>query len=150
MKIAIGSDHGGYELKEHLKRYIAQLGHECVDLGTFSSKRCDYPDYAFLVAKNVAAGACDFGIMIDAAGIGSSIVANKLPGVRAAVANEIYTARNSRAHNNANVLCLGSLVVGRGVAEQIVEVWLSTQFGGERNQKRVNRISELEKMLFRP
>ena len=94
MKIAIGADHGGYEMKERMKKYITEeLGHECVDVGTFSTKRCDYPDYAFMVAEAVSSKKCDYGIMIDAVGIGSSIMANKVPGVRAAVANEIYSAQ---------------------------------------------------------
>jgi len=148
MKIAIGSDHGGYALKEVLKKYLKdELQHEYLDLGTFSEERCDYTDFALLVAEAVCNKRCDFGIIIDAAGIGSSIMANKVPGVRAAVANEIYTARNSRGHNDANVLCLGSFIIGEGVAKEIVKVWLSTKFEGERNIKRVNKIIEFERRL---
>ena len=138
MKIAIGADHGGYEMKERMKKYITEeLGHECVDVGTFSTKRCDYPDYAFMVAEAVSSKKCDYGIMIDAVGIGSSIMANKVPGVRAAVANEIYSARNSKLHNGANVLCMGSLIIGDGVAKEIIKIWLETDLAGERNIKRV-------------
>lgn len=148
VRIAIGSDHGGYALKELLKKFLKdELGHDYMDLGTFSDERCDYTDFSFLVAEAVANKRCDFGIMIDAAGIGSSIMANKVPGVRAAAANEIYTARNSRWHNDANVLCLGSFIIGEGVAKEIVKVWLSTKFEGERNIKRVNKIIEFERRL---
>jgi ribose 5-phosphate isomerase B len=148
MKIAIGCDHGGLALKEIIKKYLKdELKHDYMDLGTFTDERCDYTDFSFLVGEAVANKRADFGIMIDGAGIGSSIMANKIPGVRAAVANEIYTARNSRAHNDANVLCLGSFVIGEGVAKEIVNVWLSTKFEGERNIKRVNKIIEFERRL---
>ena len=148
MRVAIGSDHGGYPLKEMMKKYLKnELGHDYLDIGTFSDERCDYTDFAFLVAEAVVSKRCDFGIMIDAAGIGSSIMANKVPGARAAVANEIYTARNSRAHNDANVLCLGSFIIGEGVAKEIVKVWLTTKFEGERNIKRVDKIIEFERRL---
>lgn len=148
MKVAIGSDHGGYVLKEMIKKYLKdELNHDYLDLGTFSEERCDYTDFALLVGEAVSNKRCDFGIIIDAAGIGSSIMANKVPGVRAAVANEIYTARNSRGHNDANVLCLGSFIIGEGVAKEIVKVWLSTKFEGERNIKRVNKIIEFERRL---
>lgn len=148
MKIAIGCDHGGYPLKEILKKYFKdELKYEYIDFGTHSEKRCDYTDYAFLVAHAVSSKRCDFGIMIDAVGTGSSIMANKVYGIRAAVANEIYTARNSREHNNANLLCLGSYIIGSGIAKEIVKVWLSTNFSGERNIKRVEQIIEIEKRL---
>lgn len=148
MRIAIGCDHGGYLLKEVMKKYLKdELKHEFVDFGTYSEDRCDYTDFAFLVAEAVSNKRCDFGIMIDAVGTGSSMMANKVPGVRAAVANEIYTAKNSRGHNDANVLCLGSLIIGEGVAKEIVKVWLSTSFEGERNIKRVNKIIEFERRL---
>lgn len=148
MRIAIGSDHGGYALKEVLKKYLKdELQHEYLDMGTFSQDRCDYTDFALLVAEAVCNKRCDFGIMIDAVGTGSSIMANKVPGVRAAVANEIYTVRNSRWHNDANVLCLGSLIIGEGVAKEIVKIFLSTKFEGERNIRRVNKIIEFERRL---
>ena len=149
MNIAIAGDHGGFALKEKLKTYIQnELGHHCQDYGCYQPEACDYPDYAFLVAGAVANGLCDVGIMIDGAGIGSAITANKVPGVRAAVANEIYTARNSRAHNNANMLTLGSQVIGEGLAKEIVGVWLSTEFEGGRHNRRINKILELEKRLY--
>ena len=150
MKIAIGSDHGGYELKEKIKQYLTdELGVSYLDFGTYNKNRCDYPDYAFLVAHAVSKKECDFGIMIDGAGIGSSMMANKVPGVLAACANEVYTARNSRHHNGANVLTMGSMVIGEGVAKEIVKIFLNTKFEGERNQKRVARIQEIEKQINR-
>ena len=141
MKIAIGCDHGGYELKEIIIRHLAEEVHvEFEDFGTYNKTRCDYPDYAFLVSHAVSTKKCDFGIMIDGAGIGSAMMANKVPGVLAACANEIYTAENSRHHNGANVLTLGSMVVGPGVAKEIVKTFLTTKFEGERNIKRIKTI----------
>ncbi len=149
MKIAIGSDHGGYELKEKLKKYIAdELNMQYEDFGTFNTNRCDYPDYAFLVAHAVSTKKCDFGIMIDGAGIGSCMMANKVPNVLAACANEVYTAENSRHHNGANVLTLGSMVIGEGVAKLIVKTFLTTKFEGDRNVARVNSILDIEKQLL--
>ena len=148
MKIAIGADHGGYELKERMKKYIAELGHECMDVGTFSTERCDYPDYAFQVAAAVSSKKCDYGIMIDAVGIGSSVMCNKVPGIRAAVANEIYSARNAKLHNGTNVLCIGSLIIGDGVAKEIIKTWLETDLAGESNIKRVNQINEIERRIL--
>lgn len=146
MKIAIGCDHGGYELKEVIKEYLSEELHiQYEDFGTFNKVRCDYPDYAFLVSRAVSTKKCDFGIMIDGAGIGSAMMANKVPGVLAACANEIYTAENSRHHNGANVLTLGSMVVGPGVAKEIVKTFLTTKFEGDRNMKRINSILEIEK-----
>ena len=148
MKIARGADHGGYEMKERMKKYIAELGHETVDVGTYSTKRCDYPDYAFMTAQAVSSHKCDVGIMIDAVGIGSSIMANKVPGIRAAVANEIYSARNSRLHNGANMLCMGSLIIGDGVAKEIIKVWLDTELDGDRNKQRVKQICDIEDRIL--
>ncbi len=149
MKIVIASDHGGFALKEKLREFIQkELGHECLDYGCFSEEACDYPDYAFLVAGAVASGLCPLGIMIDGAGVGSAMVANKVPGVRAAVCNEIYTARNSREHNDANVMTLGSMVIGSGLAKEIVRVWLSTDFAGGRHARRVSKIADYERRLL--
>ena len=149
MKIAIGADHGGYEMKERMKTYITkELGHEVVDFGTFSTERCDYPDYAFMVASAVSTHKCDCGIMIDAVGIGSSVMANKVPGVRAAVANEIYSARNSKLHNGCNMLCMGSLIIGDGVAKEVIKIWLSTELDGDRNKKRVQMICDIENRIL--
>lgn len=148
MKIAIGCDHGGYELKEKIKKFISdELYMQFQDFGTFNKNRCDYPDYAFLVAHAVATKKCDFGIMIDGAGIGSAMMANKVPGILAACANEVYTAKNSRHHNGANVLTLGSFVIGEGVAKEIVKTFLTTKFEGERNLKRIKSILDIEKRL---
>ena len=149
MKIAIGCDHGGYELKEKLKKFISEdLNMEFDDFGTYNKNRCDYPDYAFLVSHAVSTRKCDFGIMIDGAGIGSAMMANKVPGVLAACANEIYTARNSRQHNGANVLTLGSMIIGEGVAKEIVKTFLSTKFEGDRNMQRVKSILDFEKRIL--
>ena len=146
MKIALGCDHGGYDLKEQIKEYLSKELHiEFEDFGTYNKNRCDYPDYAFLVAQAVASRKCEFGIMIDGAGIGSAMMANKVPGVLAACANEIYTARNSRQHNGANVLTMGSMVVGPGVAKEIVKIFLNTRFEGDRNKQRIQSILDIEK-----
>jgi ribose 5-phosphate isomerase B len=148
MKVAIGCDHGGYDLKEVIKKYLSDdLNIQFEDFGTFNKVRCDYPDYAFLVSHAVSTGKCDFGIMIDGAGIGSAMMANKVPGVLAACANEIYTAENSRHHNGANVLTLGSMVIGPGVAKEIVKTFLTTKFEGERNMVRIKSILEIEKQF---
>lgn len=148
MKIAMGSDHGGFALKERLKEFIkTTFRYDIVDFGTHNTETVDYPDYAFLVAAAVAEGEFPFGIILDGAGLGSSIVANKLPGVRAAVCNDIFAARNSRAHNKANVLTLGSQIIGNGLAEEIVKVWLTTPFE-ERHQKRIDKILRLEKEIY--
>lgn len=148
MKLAIGSDHGGYELKEKLKDFIRKEFHyEVVDFGTHSTDAVDYPDFAFLVAAAVAEGNCQLGIIVDGAGIGSAIVANKLPGVRAAICNDLFAARNSRAHNQANVLTMGSNIIGKGLAEEIVRVWFNTGFE-ERHQKRIDKILRLEREIY--
>ena len=148
MKIAIGSDHGGFELKEVIKKYLSDdLNIQYEDFGTFNKVRCDYPDYAFLVSHAVSTNKCEFGIVIDGTGIGSAMMANKVPGVLAACANEIYTAENSRHHNGANVLTLGSMVIGPGVAKEIVKTFLTTKFEGERNMVRIKSILEIEKQF---
>lgn len=144
--VAIGSDHGGFALKETLKRYLTEeLGYRVKDVGTNSDASCDYPDYATRVAEAVARGECSRGIMIDGAGIGSSMAANKVAGVLAACCHNVATVVNSREHNNANVLTLGSGVVGRGLARQMVRTWLATDFGGGRHERRVAKIFDLEK-----
>jgi ribose 5-phosphate isomerase B len=144
--IAIGADHGGYELKEILKKDVAELGYEVMDVGTHSKEPVDYPDLAHEVARAVSANRAWRGIMIDGAGIGSCIVANKVPGVRAGLAYDYASAVNSREHNDTNVLTLGAGLIGVNLAKQIVTVWLSTPFGGGRHVRRVNKIITIEKL----
>jgi deoxyribose-phosphate aldolase len=142
MRIALGADHGGFELKGLLAAHIKRLGHEVVDLGTSSNEAVDYPKFARAVGLEVADGRSDRGIMIDGAGIGSAMVANKVPGVRAALAYDISSARNSREHNNANVLTLGAGLIGPRLAEQIVSAFLETNCTEERHLRRVAQIEE--------
>jgi len=142
--IAIGSDHGGFQLKELLKPYLETLGLKIVDVGTYSEETCDYPDFAYAVARTVALGHASKGIMIDAVGIASAMVANKVKGVRAASCTDEFSARSSREHNDANVLTLGGRTLGSELAKSIVKVWIETNFGGGRHQKRVAKIIEIE------
>lgn len=143
--VAIGADHGGYDLKETLKPLITQAGYQLIDCGTDSPESVDYPDYAYTVARLVADGRAWRGIMIDGAGIGSCMTANKVPGIRAAMCYDQATAVNSREHNNANVLTLGAGLIGPALAGQIVKTWLSTDFGGGRHARRVNKIDDIGK-----
>jgi ribose 5-phosphate isomerase B len=145
--IALGADHGGYELKESLKKMLASTltQYEVVDCGTHSPDSVDYPDFAYAVAQLVATGRAWRGIIIDGAGIGSCMVANKVPGVRAAMCYDQATAVNSREHNNANVLTLGAGLIGNNLAQQIVQIWLATDFGGDRHARRVDKIMAIEK-----
>jgi ribose 5-phosphate isomerase B len=142
--VAIGADHGGYGLKETLKGYLVELGYEVVDCGTDSTQSVDYPDYAFAVAQLVAQGRAWRGIVIDGAGIGSCMAANKVPGVRAAMCYDQATSSNSREHNDANVLTLGAGLIGPNLARQILKTWLETPFGGGRHARRVNKIVDIE------
>lgn len=142
--IAIGSDHGGFSMKEQLKPFIAEMGYTIKDVGTTSEEACDYPDYAFAVAKLVSSGDVDKGIMIDAVGVASAMVANKLPGVRAATCQNEFAAQSSREHNDANILTLGGRIIGIELAKTIVKVWLVTEFAGGRHQKRVDKISDID------
>lgn len=143
--VAIGSDHGGFQYKEILKTFITELGYSMMDVGTDSEAACDYPDFAYAVAHAIASGSAWRGIMIDGAGVGSSMVANKVPGVRAACCQSEFVARNSREHNDANVLTLGSRVIGTEVAKEIVRAWLATSFAGGQHVRRVEKIMEVEK-----
>ena len=143
--VAIGADHGGFELKEILKKDLVEGGFELIDVGTTSKEAVDYPDYAHEVARLVASGKAWRGVMIDGAGIGSCMVANKVTGVRAAMAYDYSSASNSREHNDANVLTLGAGLIGVALAKQILKVWLSTEFGGGRHQKRIDKIIAIEK-----
>lgn len=147
--VAIGADHGGYELKEILKGYLDELGYRVVDCGTGSTSSVDYPDFAFAVAQLVAKGRAWRGIIVDGAGIGSCMAANKVPGVRAAMCYDQSTAVNSREHNDANVLTLGAGLIGDNLAKQIAKTWLDTPFGGGRHARRVNKIMEIEKRFSR-
>jgi len=142
--VAIGADHGGYELKEILKKDLASWGYEVMDVGAHSKEAVDYPDFAHEVARLVASGKAWRGIMIDGAGIGSCMVANKVPGVRAAMAYDHASAINSREHNDANLLTLGAGLIGVNLARQIVKIWLTTEFCG-RHAKRVDKIIAVEK-----
>jgi len=147
--VAIGADHGGFELKSILKTEIASLGFEVTDVGTNSKDAVDYPDFAHAVAQSVSAGKAWRGIMIDGAGIGSCIVANKVPGVRAGLAYDYSSAVNSREHNDTNLLTLGAGLIGVSLARQIVRVWLETDFGGGRHAGRVAKISSVEKQYLK-
>jgi ribose 5-phosphate isomerase B len=143
--IAIGADHGGFDLKEELKAHLADWGYTVLDQGTASRDAVDYPDFAEAVANAVVRGDASRGIVIDSAGIGSSIAANKVPGARAALCYDRATARNSREHNDANILSLGARLIPAEVAREIVAAWLETPFGGGRHQKRVDKIRAIEK-----
>ncbi len=144
MKIGIGSDHGGYNLKEEIKSYLQGKGYEVVDFGTNSNDSVDYPDYGRSVAEGVIKGDVEKGIVCCGTGIGISIAANKVPGIRCAVVSDTFSAKMSRAHNNANMLSLGERVVGRGLALEIVDVWMNAEFEGERHARRVGKLSEIE------
>ena len=143
MKIAIGADHGGFEYKNKIAEYIKTLGYEVEDFGTNSAKSCDYPVIAKEVSRAVAEGKFERGILICGTGIGMSITANKVKGVRAALCSDTFSARLTREHNNSNVLCLGQRVIGLGLALDIVEIWLETEFSNEeRHKKRISLIED--------
>ena len=145
MKIALGCDHGGYELKEHIIKVLERLGHTYEDFGCHSLESCDYPDFGAAAAKAVAEGKCDYGIVICTTGIGISIAANKVKGIRCAHCADSYEAELTRRHNNANMLAIGAGFTGPMMAERMVEVFLSTEFEGGRHERRVNKIMALEK-----
>jgi ribose 5-phosphate isomerase B len=147
--VAIGSDHGGYELKKLIHSYLIELGYAPLDCGTFSTEAVDYPDLALAVAELVAGGRAWRGIVIDGAGIGSCMAANKVPHIRAALCYDQATAVNSREHNGANVLTLGAGLIGPALAKQIIKTWLDTPFGGGRHAKRVNKISAIEQRYLK-
>ena len=144
-RIALAADHGGYTLKENLKPFLQEQGYQVDDCGTHSPESVDYPDFAYVVAKKVSDGEAWRGIIIDGAGIGSCMVANKVPGVRAAMCYDHATALNSREHNNANVLTLGAGMIEASTARQIVLTWLNTNFGGGRHARRVDKIMNIER-----
>ncbi len=143
-RIAIGADHGGFALKQKLAAYLGEQGYRVEDCGTTSGEAVDYPDFAFAVARAVASGTSRWGIVVDGAGIGSCMVANKVPGVRAALCYDLSSARNSREHNHANVLTLGAGLIGEALARQIVDAWLATPWGGGRHERRVRMIDAVE------
>jgi ribose 5-phosphate isomerase B len=146
--IAVGADHGGFKMKEELKIFLSELGHQIHDFGTNSEDPVDYPDLAYAVARSVAEGTADVGIVIDGAGVGSAMTANKVPGVRAAACYSVAVARNSREHNGANVLSLGSKTITSAEMREIVQAWLSTELTEERHQKRVAKIQAVERQYL--
>ena len=145
MKIAIGSDHGGLTLKEVIKPFLIEEGHEVVDFGTNTTDSCDYPIYGEAVGEAVSFGDCDRGIAICGTGLGISMAVNKVPGIRGALCTNELMAEMSREHNDANVLVLGARVLGEGLALRIVKIWLETEFAGDRHQRRIDGISAIEK-----
>lgn len=144
MKIAIGSDHGGFDLKEQVKTWLQEMGHEVVDFGCHSKESCDYPDFGAAVARAVASGQCERGIVICTTGIGISITANKVKGIRCALCSDPWSAEMTRRHNDANMLAMGAGVVGPLLAQRIVEAFLSFAFEGGRHQRRVDKIMAVE------
>jgi ribose 5-phosphate isomerase B len=148
LRVAVGSDHGGFESKEALKDFLINSGYRVTDVGTFSTDSVDYPDFARKVAEKVASGECERGIMIDGAGIGSSMVCNKVRGIRAALCYDIRTITNSREHNNANVLTLGGPLHAHSEIFEMCRVWLTTRFAGGRHWPRVNKIMAVEKSKY--
>jgi ribose 5-phosphate isomerase B len=145
MWIAIGCDHRGLNLKKMIMKFLSELGHEYEDFGCYDTSSVDYPDIGRRVAEAVADGRFDHGILICSTGIGMSMVANKVPGVRAALCHDTFSARRSRAHNDANVLCLGEWVVGEGLAKDIVSAYLAAEFEGGRHAQRLEKVRELER-----
>jgi len=144
VRIAIGSDHAGFRLKEHLKQVLKEDGNEVDDLGTDSEESVDYPPICAAVGRAVAAGRAERGIVLGGSGQGEQLAANKVRGVRAALCNDLYTARLSREHNDANVLSMGGRIVGEGLADEIVRLWLATRFAGGRHARRVGQITDIE------
>lgn len=144
MKIALGSDHGGFALKQDVIKYLESKGIEYKDFGTYSTASCDYPEFGEAAAKAVASGECDRGIVICTTGIGISIAANKVKGIRCALCSEPLSAEMTRRHNDANMLAMGGGMINKNMAERIVEVFLNTQFEGGRHQRRIDIISKME------
>lgn len=145
MRVAIGADHAGFALKQHLVKVLRDLGHEVDDQGTHSEESVDYPEICAGVGRTVVEGRADRGIVLGGSGQGEQIAANKVPGVRAALCNDLFTARLSREHNDANVLSMGGRIVAPGLADEILKLWLDTPFEGGRHQRRIDQIAELEK-----
>lgn len=150
MKVAIGSDHGGYKLKENLKKYLKELNIEYTDFGCNNEQPVDYPDIGFKVSDEVKNGRYDRGILICGTGIGMSIVANKIKDIRASLCHDVFSARNAREHNDANVLTLGARVIGIRLAQEIVKIWLNTDFSQEeRHINRINKIKQKENKIYK-
>lgn len=148
MKIAIACDHRGYTVKQRIVAQVMDRGHEVLDFGTDNSRPCDYPDFAIPAARAVALAHADRGILIDGSGIGMSIIANKLPGVRAAICHDELTAEISRRHNNANILCFAADLLGDELIRRIIDAWLLTPFEQGRHTRRVEKLAALERQLF--
>ena len=144
MKIALGTDHAGYEYKERIKQYLAEKGHEVKDFGTYSSEACDYPDFIYPAAAAVATGECDRAIVMGGSGNGETIVANKVRGVRCAVCWNEELAKLSRAHNDANVISIGARMVSLELALKMIDIWLTTPFDGGRHARRIQKVTELD------
>jgi ribose 5-phosphate isomerase B len=145
MRIAVGADHAGFALKEYLKSLLASLGHQWIDLGTTDDAVTDYPPICAAVGRTVVEGRADLGVVLGGSGQGEQIAANKVPGVRAALCNDLFTARLSRQHNDANVLAIGARIVAPELAREILTVWLATAFEGGRHQRRIDQIAALER-----
>jgi ribose 5-phosphate isomerase B len=150
MRVVIGADHAGFLLKEHLKQTLQRLGHIVDDVGTDSEAAVDYPPICMAVARAVADGRADRGIVLGGSGQGEQIAANKVAGIRAALCNDLFTARLSREHNDANVLSMGGRIVAFALADEILELWLTTAFAGGRHQRRLDQIAEAEQGVVRP
>ena len=144
MKISLGCDHGGYALKEEVKKHLAELGHEVVDCGTYSTESCDYPVFGEAAARKVQSGECERGIVICTTGIGISISANKVRGIRCALCHDPFSAEMSRRHNNANMLAMGAGIIGTKMADRIVDTFLTTEFEGGRHARRVGILDAIE------
>ncbi len=143
--LAIGSDHGGFELKNHVMKHLKDRGIEYKDFGCYDENSVDYPDIAKAVGEAVSGGECERGILICGTGIGISIAANKIKGIRAALCSDVYSAKMTKEHNNANIICMGGRVIGRELAFMIVDAWLDAEFQGGRHQARIDKIHALEK-----
>lgn len=144
MKIALAADHGGFELKEAVKKHLASKGYEFIDFGTYSCESCDYPIFAKKAAEAVVSGECEKGIVICGTGVGISIAANKVHGIRCALVHDVFTAKATREHNDSNMLAMGGRVIGDGLAMMIVDTWLYTEFEGGRHLKRLQLIKDME------
>jgi len=149
MNIVIGSDHGGFEMKEDIKKFLQEKGYDVIDFGTYSEDSCDYPDYALLVAEAVSKGEYEKGILVDGTGGGVCLTANKVKGVRAVTAYNSLTGAYASEHDDCNVLCLGGKMIGQLAAREIVQKWIETPYGGGRHQRRLDKVMEVEKRYFK-